>query len=122
MDRERDRRLARVDQGRELARSARAADEVDPLVRTDVENTEHRCQQLILQQADVERGDGIRLARPDPRPERAPAASEIHRYLTARRRVFGRIYLEAPADHRQERVWTQAAESLDDPVVRKDLH
>ena len=60
IQRERDRRLAGVDQPLELAGAARAADEIDPLVGADVGDLQHRRQQPLLQHADVERRDRIR--------------------------------------------------------------
>ena len=70
IQRERDRRLARVDQLLERPGAARAADEIDPLVGAHVGDLQHRRQQPLLQHADVERADRIRS-----RPARRAAAA-----------------------------------------------
>src|SRR3954470_3802808 len=51
--------LAAVDALLELGKTADTADEIDPLVAARVGNTKDRCDQIVLEQADVEALDRI---------------------------------------------------------------
>src|SRR5204863_4100244 len=74
IQRERDRRLAAIHEVLQLARAARAADEVDALVGADVGDLQDRREQLVLEDADVECADRIGRVGWNSRAQRLPAA------------------------------------------------
>ncbi len=74
IQRKRYRRAPGVDELFELARSTRAADELDARVGSHVLDLQHGRQQLVLQHADIERGDRVGVVASRVRPQRVPRA------------------------------------------------
>ena len=124
IERERDRRLARIDQPLELAGAARAADEIDPLVGAHVGDLQHRREQPLLQHADVER----RRSRSDASgaTRGRSVCQPPWKYIAMSPRPAGvggpGSDIESLAHRSQELVRRQTAEILHRPVVRQDLH